>query len=255
MRYAILADIHANEEALRAVLADARLRSVDRVVSLGDVVGFNAAPDECAALLSEAAAIAVAGNHDLVAIRQAEPDRFGPRARRAILWTQQAISATTHGYLESLVEVADVDGAFIACHGSLWSPHDYVKTPETIDRMFRDLATYWPRHSICFFGHTHRRAVHRRDSADSSVAPRGEIALAPGGSYLINPGSVGEPRDEDRRASYAILDASSSRLEYHRIPYDRAATLRRARRAGLPPPRRRLASVLKSILAKIGYRP
>jgi predicted phosphodiesterase len=254
MRYAILSDIHANEEALRAVLSDVRQRSVDRIVSLGDVVGFNASPDECADLLRDAGVIGVAGNHDLVAVGRAEPDRFAVRARKAIAWTRQRISPETRRYLEALPEFVDVDRAFVACHGSLRSAHHYVNTVEALQQMSQDLAERWPGRLLCFYGHTHRRAVHQPGEDGPPILPRGEIALTRGTTYLINPGSVGEPRDGVARASYAILDTASARLEYHAIAYPRAVTLRRARQAGLPPPRRRLAAVARSILAKLRVR-
>ncbi len=239
MRYAILSDVHANLAALDRVLAVAESLRVDRVVSLGDLVGFHSRPNDCVALLKAHGAVCVLGNHDLVALGCAEPERFGRRALAAILWTRERLTPESRLYLESLPERAIVDGAFVICHGSLRSPHEYVKTPEAVGQMFGDLARDYVPHRLCFYGHTHQPVVHVGGSP-ASLSPPERLRVHPDRVYLVNPGSVGEPRDGDWRASFVLYDSDASEIAFHRVRYNAAATLWHTRVSGIPVPRRRL---------------
>lgn len=250
MRYAILSDVHANLAALDRVLAVAKSLHLDRVISLGDLVGFHSRPNDCVARLQAHGAVCVQGNHDIVALGRAEPERFGERARAAILWTRERLTPESRLYLESLPERAVVDEAFVICHGSLRSPHEYVKTPEAIEQMFGDLAREYPAHRLCFYGHTHRPVIHVSGSPDGQ-SPPGRLKIHPDRVYLVNPGSVGEPRDGDWRASFVLYDSDAGEIAFHRVRYNAAATLWRTRVSGIPVPRRRLlAESIRALIPK-----
>ena len=241
MRYAILSDIHASVEALRAVLDDARAQGIDRLVCLGDVVGYHAEPDACVALLRARAVLCVAGNHDRVAAGLAEPTDFGEVARRAALWTRGQLSPESRAWLHALPLLAVVEGRFLIVHGALHPAPNadlHLSSPARVRRSLSALRVGPWGVRLAFFGHTHRAAIHeaRAWGGVRSLSLAGDPILLGAGAYrLVNPGSVGQPRDGDPRASYAILDAGPEALSLsvRRVPFDREACLAKAARAGL----------------------
>ena len=242
MKYAILSDVHASVEALSAVLADARAEGARSVVCLGDVVGYHADPEACIALLRAHDAIAIAGNHDRVAAGLAEPDDFGEAARRAILWTRARLSPDERAYLAALPLTRVVDGRFLLFHGALHPAPNadlHLSRAARVRCSMQALADGPWGVRLAFFGHTHRAAVHAaRDGVVASPDARagsaeGGTVLSEGSHYLVNPGSVGQPRDGDPRAAYAIFDADAALLDLRRVPFDRAACSAKAAAAGL----------------------
>lgn len=230
MRIAVLSDIHANIVALEAVLAAAG--PLDAIWHLGDVVGYGPAPDEVVARLAELGAIGVLGNHDAVAIGDEEPDLFNVDARRAIEWTRDAIAPETRRWLAALPETL-VEGDVTLVHGSPREPRwEYVLSASTARDNLGAFAT-----RLCLHGHTHVPVAFRSDGrAVRTLSPGDGTRLELGtGRSLLNPGSVGQPRDGDPRAAYAILDLEADELAWHRVAYDIAATQRAMERLGLPP--------------------
>jgi predicted phosphodiesterase len=215
MRVAVLSDIHANLLALDAVLAS--LGSVDAVWHLGDVVGYGPEPDGVVERLTAVRASGVRGNHDAAALGGREIEWFNPDARAAMEWTRSAIRPATRAWLQALPEV-HVDGQFTLVHGSPRDPMwEYVTTVPIARANLAVLRTRFGLH-----GHTHVPIVFRE-------AERGVEAVSPtAGSKLvlderpalINPGSVGQPRDGDPTASYILLDTAAATCSWHRVAYD-----------------------------------
>ncbi len=242
MRYAIVSDVHANIEALAATLRAADAEGFDRLVCLGDHVGYHADPNECIDLLRERGATSVAGNHDRAAVGIDEPTRFGTSGRRAILWTRRELSPRSRDHLIGLPLTRTIGDAFLAFHGALHpTPNTdvYLSTRARVRRSFDALVRgRWPV-KIAFFGHTHRPIVHElRDGRVRPLPPARSVRLLPDAHYLINPGSVGQSRDGDPRASFVLFDARAMSVSFRRVDYDRQACRDKAARAGLFEPER-----------------
>jgi predicted phosphodiesterase len=248
LKIAIISDVHANIEALSAVLAAIDAEGVDRLVCLGDIVGYYAEPDACVEILGERGAIAVAGNHDRVAAGLAEPTHFGRAARHAIVWTRAQIRAETARTLARLPLHATVDGAFLAFHGALHprpDPERYLSSDREVEKTFAALSRGGFGVDVGFFGHTHRSVVYARcrgrisrvpgllDVGQGAAAAGPPVTLRPDTRYLINPGSVGQPRDGDPRASFVIWNGARRSVRFHRVAYDVRGCLAKAERAGL----------------------
>ena len=230
MRIAVLSDIHANLPALDAVLP--ALGPVDAVWQLGDVVGYGPHPDEVVARLREICATGVRGNHDAAALGALDVAGFNPDARRAIEWTARRISPETRTWLAGLPEWAEF-GEMTLVHGSPRDPTwEYVMTTPDARANFAAFATPY-----CLHGHTHVPAAWRED--DGRVEPlgpaHGSVLALDGRRLLLNPGSVGQPRDGDPRASALVLDTEARRVTWHRVAYAIATTQAAMRAAALPP--------------------
>lgn len=240
MRLALISDIHANLEALSATLDAIAAESVDRVVCLGDIVGYNTDFAACAALLRDAGALCVAGNHDRAATGQIRADGFGLTATRAIRWTRARLDADLHGYLAGLPSKLAVDGALVAVHGALHPDIGCelvrLDSDERRRLSFDALAAHPSGARICAYGHTHNASVHEMRDGAVRLLTGDEIELRDDSYYLVNPGTVGEPRGEDRRASFLILDTARRRIAVRRVAYDATATRRKTRKAGIAPP-------------------
>ena len=230
MRLAVLSDIHANLAALEAVRLD--LPAVDEVWVLGDIVGYGPQPNEVIAVLQEMGARSVLGNHDGAAIGTVDTSWFNPDAARAIEWTAEVVDENSRAYLAALPEVR-VEGELTAVHGSPRDPMWEYITGSGVAAA--NLSAFETR--LCLHGHTHVPIVFQSD--DGQVEP---VAATPGtpvsvsaGRALVNPGSVGQPRDGNPAASYLVLDTDSGSLEFRRVAYDIEATQELMHRAGLPP--------------------
>jgi diadenosine tetraphosphatase ApaH/serine/threonine PP2A family protein phosphatase len=230
---AVLSDIHSNLAALDAVLAS--IGEVDAVWHLGDIVGYGPDPDAVVDRLREIGAIGVKGNHDDagVALRQEEIAQFNPTARIAAEWTHEHISASTRRFLEALpLTLVPPETPFTLVHGSPRDPLvEYVFSPRVAAENLAAFATPY-----CLVGHTHVPLVFREGRGGMEV-----LATEPGSRLdlderraILNPGSVGQPRDSIPWASYAVLDTRERSVTWHRVPYDIAATQRAIRIAGLP---------------------
>jgi predicted phosphodiesterase len=232
MRIAVLSDIHANLPALEAVAAD--LPPVDQVWVLGDTVGYGPQPNEVVVALQAMGARSVLGNHDGAAIGTVDAASFNPDARTAIEWTAETIDDNARAYIASLPEVR-IDGELTAVHGSPRDPvWEYITGPGVAAANFTAYET-----RLCLFGHTHLPVVFR--SIDGGVEATPGLpgtASALGGRALVNPGSVGQPRDGLRDAAYGVLTLngtpSEDSFEFRRVRYDIERTQRLMREAGLP---------------------
>jgi predicted phosphodiesterase len=238
MRYLILTDIHANLEALDACLSDARARGYDRTLVLGDIVGYAANPNEVIERVKalEPAAI-VRGNHDKAACGIEEPEGFNPVAKSAAFWTLAALTPEHGAWLAALPEGPIlVDDAIEICHGSPWDEDAYI-----FDDLDAHHALKVSRRPLCLFGHTHNPTAFEQSSNGEPVnaiainhSGEMEIKLRDGFKYLLNPGSVGQPRDGDARAAYAIADTDGSRVDLIRLKYPIEQAQAKIVKAGLP---------------------
>lgn len=228
MRYLILSDIHGNWEALAAVLADAA-GQYDAVVNCGDLVGYGPDPDRVVEYCRAHCRAAVRGNHDKAVAGLADMDWFNAVARKAATWSRQTMKPENLAYLASLEQgPVECDG-FSVMHGSPRDEDDYILSPEEARAAAAEALT-----GLSFFGHTHIQGgfiVHRNGLREILG---GELRVEETSTYLINPGSVGQPRDGDPRAAFALYDASLRSIEFRRVDYDASATLRKIVEAGLP---------------------
>lgn len=233
MLYAVLSDIHASLEALSAVLADARAQGAEALVCCGDIVGYHADAEACIELLRERGAACVAGNHDRVAAGLCEPEGFAPAAARAALWTRRRLSAEHRAFLASLPLARVIDGRFLLVHAALHPAPNadlHLSSAARLRCSIEQLGGGRFGVRLAFFGHTHRPLVH---DARGALALGETMHLPDAPAILVNPGSVGQPRDGDPRAAYALYDADARRLSLRRVPFDGRATLAAAARAGL----------------------
>lgn len=236
MRYAVISDLHANLDALERVFANIDHDRVERVVCLGDLVGYNARPNECVELVRRRRVRCLAGNHDRAAIGVKDPASFGAGARRAIEWTRSALSAEHRDFLRTLPTHELVDGRFFAVHGALHpEPNDdlHLSNDVRVQKSFDELVTGRFGAKLCFFGHTHRPVAYEHARGAFRRLRDGVVDLHPDAHYLINPGSVGQPRDGDPRAAYVVFDSREMTVELRRVEYDVAKNLEHTRRAGL----------------------
>jgi diadenosine tetraphosphatase ApaH/serine/threonine PP2A family protein phosphatase len=230
MRYAVLSDIHANLEALRAVLAHCRA-DVDAVLCLGDIVGYGADPEACVEIVAERAASLVAGNHEHAVVGLLSLDWFNRMARAAAEWTVGRLDTDHRAYLGALPLAVQIGEATLV-HASPAQPDewDYLVTAEDGFEVFAAFDT-----RVCFVGHSHRPAYWALGSSGPEYRPGpGDLRLDDGRRYIVNVGSVGQPRDRDPRACYAIWDREARRVTIQRVPYDSGEARRKIITAGLP---------------------
>ena len=233
MRYLILSDIHANLEALAAVIKNAE-GTYDQVVCLGDVVGYGADPNAVTDWVRENCEVVIRGNHDKACCGLEEPTLFNPFARQAVTWTFDTLSEQNRQYLRELPRGPFDARDFVMVHGSVRDEDEYVLEMRDAAPQFEYAAG-----RLVFFGHTHvqggffLRAINGA-GPQSGETPRSAITVRDGDSMLANPGSVGQPRDLMWEAAYALYDAQTRRLEYRRCPYDVARAQQKILDAGLP---------------------
>ena len=231
MRLAVLSDIHANLVALEAVRAD--LPPVDELWVLGDIVGYGPRPNEVIATLQAMGARSVLGNHDGAAIGTVDPADFNPDAHAAITWTRDVLDANARAYVAALPEVRR-DGPLTAVHGSPRDPiWEYIVSAQVAAA---NLGAFDTR--LCLFGHTHLPVIFAATEEGAIRAVPGTAGETIGigdGRALVNPGSVGQPRDGNPASSYLILDLDAETAEFRRVTYDVEATQRQMLDAGLPP--------------------
>jgi diadenosine tetraphosphatase ApaH/serine/threonine PP2A family protein phosphatase len=228
LRYAIISDIHANVEAFESILGEIDDVSPDRIICLGDIVGYGASPNECVEIIKGLNITSLIGNHDKAACGLTEPIDFNPAARQAALWTRKELTDDNKDYLKSLPE-EDADG-FMIVHGAPSDPDKYILSA-------RDAADEFPligEKNLCFFGHTHVSIVYSLIGGSVGFSRARELQLTAGSRYLVNPGSVGQPRDRDPRASFLIYD-DSGRAEFRRVEYPVEIAQKKIIDSGLDP--------------------
>lgn len=236
MRYLILADIHSNLEALEACLRDAATRGYDKVLVLGDVVGYGANPNEVVTRVQALEPVAIVrGNHDKIALGLEQAMGFHAAARAAAQWTFDTLTPEHRAWLATLpMGPIAVDDFVEICHGSPVDEDTYIF--DELDALNGLKAATRP---VCFYGHTHYAIAFRlADGHFAAVGPESganrTLELGDGAKYLVNPGSVGQPRDGDPRAAYAIVDTVRKRVELNRLAYAVATTQEKVLKAGLP---------------------
>ena len=219
MRRLVVSDIHSNLEAFQAVLDDAG--PVDEIWCLGDVVGYGPDPNACVDLLRSHPHVCIAGNHDWATLGRLDLRDFNPDARDANLWNRQQLTPENLAFLENLPETFLEEGQFSLVHGSPRYPiWEYIIYPSTAEVNFEHMSTPYT-----LVGHTHTPVVFRLREGDDAqecemIVPSPGLPLELGPEpVIVNPGSVGQPRDGDPRASYLILDSEALTVEHHRVEY------------------------------------
>lgn len=229
MRFAIFSDVHANLEALEAVLRDAEERGATSYVCLGDVVGYNANPHECVQKVQEMECPIVKGNHDEQASLTESSRDFNELAEHAIEWTRTNLTAEDKQWLRDLRLERQVRD-FTIVHATLDTPAQWGYVFNNLDAA----ASFTYQHTtVCFFGHTHVPMAFIRDDGVRRINLE-QLQIDPGRKYFINAGSTGQPRDGDWRAAYCIYDSEKSVVELHRVKYDLDRAQKKIIKAGLP---------------------
>jgi len=232
--YLILSDIHGNYEALEAVLEDAR-GCYDRILCLGDLVGYGADPNRVAEWAKSNVASIVRGNHDRACTGSDLLEYFNPSARASALWTRGTLTAGNSSYLEHLARgplrvTPNGDGGFDLVHGSPLDEDEYLMGVEDVQLLSEYLET-----KLTFFGHTHLQGGFLLAARGiKRIPPDRILQLEPDYYYLINPGSVGQPRDGDPRAGYALYSPQERTVEFKRVPYDIGKAAAKILKADLP---------------------
>ena len=254
--YGVLGDIHGNREALEAVLAALDARGIRRLACVGDLVGYNADPDDCVEILLGRGAIAIAGNHDLIGTGLLGFERCSNKARHSLKRTRQRISARTAGYLRALPSHHLLEGRVLLTHGGVRDVQQYMTQPKHILENVEHLRNDFPGTRLCFFGHTHEQRVFEVMGDAVRTVPPSMVDLCPRREYFVNPGSVDASRKHGcKLAEYMVFDSEALTVDFARVPYDDARTESRAASAGyrLDPWRDRLYDVRRR-LAEVASR-
>jgi predicted phosphodiesterase len=234
MRIGIISDIHANDVAFETVLQ--AMGPVDRLWCLGDMVGYGPNPNECVARLvaQPSLEICLTGNHDYAVLGKIDLSDFNPEARQAALWTREHLTKDSEKFLLERPEQVVRDSEYTLAHASPRQPvWEYITSTAIARANFGHFAT-----TICLVGHTHVPAIYCMDNQGvvhaQTPSEETSLDLRDGSRFIINPGSVGQPRDNDPRAAYALLDSDKGTMTFHRVAYDIAVTQQRMFEAGLP---------------------
>ena len=224
-RYGVIADIHGNQEALTAALAALEGR-VDSVVCLGDIVGYNADPDECAALVRERCAASIMGNHELIALGLLDFSRCTKQAEHALRRTRKSLSRESALWLSRLPAHHRLEDGVVLVHGGVRDVLQYMTTPAHIAENAPYFAADFPGARVCFFGHSHEQRVYAADAEGiRELAADSPVFLLPDRTYFVNPGSIDAQRKSRHKlAEFAIFDSSTGYLEFRRVRYHAAAT-------------------------------
>jgi len=234
-RIGILGDIHGNREALAAALAALERAGVQRLACVGDIVGYNADPDECVATVRERRMLAIAGNHDLIAVRRLGFGRCANNAAYALRRTRREIAPETVAYLEALPMAREIEPGVLMVHGGVRDVQQYMTSRSLIAQNAAWLREDFPQARVCFFGHSHEQKVYEVDGEAREITAD-RLLLDPKKTYFINPGSVDASRKNRRKlAECAVLDGDL--IEFVRVPYDAAATECKAAAFGYRIPR------------------
>jgi predicted phosphodiesterase len=241
MKYGIIADIHANLEALENALRVLEAERVEKILCLGDVIGYNADPVACLKLAREKCAVVIQGNHERMVLGAS---LYGVRKEtlEATEWTRSRLSPDDLKYIESLPEEARVDESILLVHGSPRDKDEYILSTDAIRENMHVLRTKHPEVKVCFFGHSHYPMVIGPTEVHPRFQETRKFDLDRNKVYMINPGSVGQPRDACPLSSFAVFDADAWTVTIYRLPYDIPATQKKILEAGID---RRLASRLE----------
>lgn len=230
MKYAIIADIHANWEALQVVLEDTRNQKCTHYACLGDVVGYNANPKECLDVIRTMGMPCVKGNHDEYCSGETNLEGFNPHAAEAINWTRNQLTDEDRLWLRDLKYIKLVAN-FSLVHATLDGPQRWGYV---FDKLAAAASFTYQNTSVCFFGHTHVPVAFIRDSVVRG-GTYSKFKVEPGRKYFVNVGSVGQSRDGVPKATYVVYDLDEGSIELRRLDYDIPTTQRKILAAGLPP--------------------
>lgn len=235
MKYLIISDLHSNLEALSAVFAQVKRKRFDRILVLGDLVGYGASPNQVVDMVRRTRqAVVIRGNHDKVASGLESGDNFNRAAMQSALWTRKKLTQDNRAFLTRLPQgPVQVDEELLVSHGTPLDEDAYIFSDYDAYEVFQVLDF-----KLCFFGHTHLPVIYAVSNQRLyTFRPNGErvkIALIPGFKYLINPGSVGQPRDKNPLASFAIYDSDNRTVTFKRVSYSIPRTQDKIMKAGLP---------------------
>ena len=232
MKFAIISDIHSNLHAFVAVLEEIDRQGVEGIFCLGDLVGYNAFPSEVLDIVLQKKIPSIMGNHDIVCCGLENPIWFNSAAREASLWTRKRLSDEKKMYLRNLPNEMNVQDKVYAVHGSPTSRDDYIMDLMDALNNFQHLPD--KKISICLFGHSHIPSLFSDRGPSHDTGRAGKHMLSPRNRHFINPGSVGQPRDGDPRASFAILDTEEFSFEIIRLKYDIDSAMKAVLKSGLP---------------------
>jgi len=232
LRYAIISDIHANYEAFTAVLNDIKSLNIDETYCLGDIIGYGPNPNECVDLILKNKIKSIKGNHERALSDKKYLENFNIIAANVINWTTKELTPENKKILEDLPNYMFIEEKFVLVHGSFKKPDKYLVENEDIIEEVEELKEAGIK--IEFFGHTHISRIIVDEK--KPIKPKGneKIKLNEKNIYLINPGSVGQPREADSRASYLIFDSVSLTIEYRKVHYNIEETIKKIKSVGLP---------------------
>jgi putative phosphoesterase len=236
-RIAVISDIHGNLEALEAVFKAIEMDGVDYVIHLGDLVGYNASPRECLQLLQRKRAVSVLGNHDHAVLEPDSADNFNVLAFQALAYSIRQLSQQDRQYILGMPRTEVLWDRYLVCHGTPESLETYILNIFQAKRIFNLLNRHYSGIRVCFFGHTHIQHVWASDPRGKVLSPpdsSDSLALEPEHLYLVNPGSVGQPRQKDNRARYVLFDTDREVLTFRAISYDIRKAQDKIRKARLP---------------------
>jgi len=231
MKIALISDIHSNLEAFQAVMASLAGHDIEKVMFLGDIVGYGANPNECIDLLRSVADYYIAGNHDFAAVDKTDISYFNPYAQEAVLWTQEVLTIENALFLSSL-PLTDTLYDFMVVHSTPLHPElwDYVVSLSNARISFRNFTQ-----QLCFIGHSHHPGIFIQDSAGRiSTEERVTMNFKEGNRYIVNIGSVGQPRDGNPLSSYGLYDTETNEYSLIRVEYNIALAQQKILAAGLP---------------------
>jgi predicted phosphodiesterase len=229
MKYAIIADIHANLEALQVVLEDTKAQNCTHYACLGDVVGYNANPKECLDIVRSMGMPCVKGNHDEYCSIDSDLEGFNPHAAEAVNWTRQQLTEEDQQWLREL-KYLRLLASFSIVHATLDGPQRWGYV---FDKLAAAASFTYQNTNVCFFGHTHVPVAFVRDTVVRG-GTYSKFKTEPGRKYFVNVGNVGQSRDGVAKATYVIYDLDEGSIELRRLDYDIAATQAKIRAAGLP---------------------
>jgi len=232
MAFAVLGDIHSNVAALDAVLNKVDELRVETIFFVGDLVGYNASPAECIDLCLERGFVAISGNHDRYTTGQEMRD-VRETTVEAVEYTQRTISEDQTDFLSKLPDQRMVDERYLLVHGSILDRDAYLLSAEVISKNVRALRQNYEGIELCFFGHSHFPAVIGNGKVDMRFQETRNVKLDPLKQYMVNPGSVGQPRDGVPSASFAVCDPKACAVTIIRVPYDAHDSYQRVLDAGL----------------------
>jgi len=236
LRYAIISDIHSNLEALQAVLHVIEDLKIDQIICLGDVVGYGPDPNPCLELVMKNCATIITGNHDFACIDMAELENFTRYAKEAIEWTVTELSPESFQHLAGLPLTGAIENCFLV-HANPGDPRswDYILSLSDARYYFSQLQA---EYQVCFIGHSHQPIIFMEQMGDNwphyHINTGLQTVLQPQHRYIINVGSVGQPRDRNPAAAFGIIDTELKLFELKRVPYDVHKTYQKIIAAGLP---------------------